>query len=155
MVFFAIMIFGFNPYVSAASIATIKSFKSDANDSEKYQRPIFLYVSAIGCPYCRRLEKDILGPMLKSGEYNNRLLLRKILWEGTDTLYDYNGKEILPEEFLLKYNIMATPTILFLDKNGKEIAKRITGYRTPDLYWYYLDASVDKAVEVLRKGTLR
>jgi len=104
--------------LSAASLPDIQNFKKDAQISEKNQRPFFLYVSAIGCPYCRRLEKDILGPMLKSGEYENRLILRKILWEGTDTLFDYNGKEMLPDEFLLKYNIMATPTILFLDKNG-------------------------------------
>jgi len=133
----------------------IQNFKNDAEKSALNKQPIFLYVSAVGCPYCKRLEKDILGPMLKSGEYHNRLILRKILWEGTDTLYDYAGKEILPDEFLLKYNIMATPTILFLDNNGNEIAKRITGYRTPDLYWYYLDTSVEKAVAVLEKGTLR
>jgi thioredoxin-related protein len=137
--------------LSAATLPDIQNFKKDGEYSEKQHRPIFLYVSAIGCPYCKRLEKDIIAPMLKSGDYEQRLILRKILWEGTNTLFDYQGKEILPDEFLLKYNIMATPTILFLDKDGNEIAKRITGYRTPALYWYYLDTSIDKAVQALKK----
>ncbi len=138
--------------IAAGTIQDVNNLQQDGKLSAMNKQPIFLYVAATDCPYCRRLEKDILKPMLKSGEYQSRLVMRKILWEGTNILKDFNGNEILPESFLLKYNIMATPTILFLDRHGNEIANRITGYRSADLYWYYLDTSVDKAVEVLGTG---
>jgi len=139
----------FSNLLNAASIQKLENLKQDGALSAQTKQPIFLYVAAIGCPYCKRLEKDIIKPMFKSGEYEKRLLMRKIIWEDSAMIYDFNGEQVLPVDFLLKYNIMATPTILFLDKNGHEIAKRLNGYLSPDLYWFYLDRSVDNAVKVL------
>ena len=133
------------------TLESVADLQKDALLSEQTRRPIFLYVASIGCTYCKRLEKDIISPMIKSTEYDNKILMRKILWEESMPIIDFEGERMSAENFLLKYNIMATPSILFLDKNGNEIVKRLDGYRSPDLFWHYLDSSVNKAVKVLKK----
>ncbi len=150
-IFFSIGLFLFSTQAFSISLEKVTDLQKDGTFSTETQRPIFLYVSSQGCPYCKRLERDIIAPMIKSGSYDEKILMRKILWEESTPIINFKGEEISPGDFLLNYNIMATPSILFLDKDGNEIAKRLNGYRSADLFWYYLDSSVDKAVEVLKR----
>ncbi len=153
LLFFTLLFYSSQTF--AISLEDVKDLKQDGSLVQKSQRPIMLYVSALGCPYCKRLEKDIIAPMIKSGSYNNRILMRKILWEDSSPIINFEGVEISPGDFLLKYDIMATPSILFLDSKGNEIAKRLNGYRSADLFWYYLDTSIEKAIKNLAKKKLK
>ena len=50
----------------------------------------------------------------------------------------------------LRYNATITPTLLFLDYQGNEIQERMTGVNTVEMYGYYLDESIDEALEKLK-----
>lgn len=145
------LIFFFNTAVFAKEIAKAENFVKDAKISLEQHKPIFLYVSSKSCVYCKRLEKDIIGPMLNSGEYEKKIIMRKITLEDNDPIIDFSGQRVLPADFLVDYQINATPTLLFLDHQGKQITKRIEGYLSDDLFWYYLDKSIDQSVAKLHQ----
>ncbi|MEH6638858.1 MAG: thioredoxin fold domain-containing protein [Porticoccaceae bacterium] len=113
--------------------------------------PIMLYFSDPACGYCRKLEKEIFLPMLRSGDYEDRVLLRKISWLSRGLLNDFDGSKRELRAIAERYHVQVTPTMIFVDEEGTEIAKRILGYNGPDFFWFYLDRSIDEGQAVLLK----
>lgn len=96
------------------------------------------------CDYCERLENDLLQPMVRSGEYDNKVFIRKIQVDGAYDLVNFNGQRISSDQLSTLYDASLTPTLVFLDANGEEQAERILGYNTPDLFGAYVDQAIDK-----------
>ena len=112
--------------------------------------PILLTFTSLICSYCELLEEDFLQPMLLSGEYRDRVMIRKLeLGPGT-SVTDFNGKKIMASELSSRYRVFVTPTLLFVDGNGKELAERIVGINTPELFGGYLDDCIETALLHLR-----
>ena len=79
--------------LAPTKIATATDLQQDALVALKISVPIILYFSDPGCGYCRKLEKEILLPMLRSGDYQDRVLLRKIPWLSRGLLNDFDGSK--------------------------------------------------------------
>jgi len=123
--------------------------KADAQQQLNDKKVILLYVSAPHCAFCKKLEKEILSPLLISGEYNNRITLRKIDWSSSEELLDFDGNRIAAKALLKQYAIQITPTLLFLNGKGEEINERLLGYRGGEFYWYYFDVAIESSNRVL------
>lgn len=133
------------------AIATATDLRQDALVARQISAPIILYFSDPDCGYCRKLEKEIFLPMLRSGDYQDRVLLRKIPWLSRGLLKDFDGSEIELRAIAGRYNVQVTPTMIFVDEDGAEIAKRILGYNGPDFFWFYLDRAIDESRSALLK----
>ena len=133
------------------AIATATDLRQDALVARQMSAPIMLYFSDPACGYCRKLEKEIFLPMLRSGDYQDRVLLRKIPWLSRGLLKDFDGSEIELRAIAGRYNVQVTPTMIFVDEDGAEIAKRILGYNGPDFFWFYLDRAIDESRSALLK----
>ncbi len=107
----------------------------DANDSGKN---IMLYFHQDGCPYCKKLlqdnfsRTDIVNRMKQDYE-----VLEINMW-GDKAVTDVGGDEYSEKEFAKKMQVMFTPTLLILDKNGVTNF-RINGYYSPDKFVAVLD----------------
>ncbi|MGB5178462.1 MAG: thioredoxin fold domain-containing protein [Gammaproteobacteria bacterium] len=118
--------------------------------AQSRQLPILLTFTSIICSYCELLEQDFLQPMLLSGEYRDRVMIRKLeLGPGT-SVTDFNGQTIMASQLSSRYRVFVTPTLLFVDGNGKELAERIVGINTPELYGGYLDDCIETALLHIR-----
>ena len=133
------------------AIATATDLRQDALVARQMSAPIMLYFSDPACGYCRKLEKEIFLPMLRSGDYEDRVLLRKISWLSRGLLNDFDGSKRELHAIAERYNVQVTPTMIFVDDQGVEIAKRILGYNGPDFFWFYLDRAIDEGQAVLLK----
>ena len=133
------------------AIATATDLRQDALVARQMSAPIMLYFSDPACGYCRKLEKEIFLPMLRSGDYQDRVLLRKISWLSRGLLNDFDGSKRELHAIAERYNVQVTPTMIFVDEDGVEIAKRILGYNGPDFFWFYLDRAIDEGQVVLLK----
>lgn len=112
--------------------------------------PILLTFTSLICSYCELLEQDFLQPMLLSGEYRDRVMIRKLeLGPGT-SVTDFKGKKIMASELSSRYRVFVTPTLLFVDGNGRELAERIVGINTPELFGGYLDDCIETALLHIR-----
>jgi len=123
----------------------------EANQNQS--KVIILYVSSPFCPFCKKLEEEILTPMLKSGDYADKVLLRKFTIDSKQLITNFQGKSQRPKSLMKEYKVKVTPTLLFLDKNGKQLSDAIVGYSNDEFFWYYLDTAIDESNQQLNKIT--
>lgn len=112
--------------------------QEDLDDANESGKNIMLYFHQDGCPYCKKLlqdnfsRTDIVNRMKQNYE-----VLEINMW-GDKAVTDIGGNEYSEKEFAKKMQVMFTPTLLILDKNG--LSKfRINGYYSPDKFIAVLD----------------
>ena len=110
---------------------------------------LVIEVSSEDCGYCRRLEEDFLKPMQRNSYYDDKVLIRSISLSDFEHLVDFEGRSVSAADFALKYDVFVTPTLLFLDANGVELAEKLVGFWSADYFGGYIDNSIDEAREKL------
>lgn len=133
-------------------VEEVRDFTQVGERSHKARLPILLMFSAEHCTYCEQLEEDFLKPMLRSGDYEDKVLIRKVRIDGFGTLRDFKGDKVGVQAFADRYNVYVTPTVVFVDGDGSQLAKKRVGLSTPDFYGGYLDQSINTALDVLRRN---
>ena len=106
------------------------------------RKVIFLELSASYCGYCKTLEEHIIKPMIRSGDYSDYVLIRKMDIDSHFSIKDFDGSKTSPAQYAYKLNAQLTPTLLFIDGRGKEVSERILGVNTLELYGGYVDAAL-------------
>jgi len=115
--------------------------------------PILLIMSASDCKYCELLKDEIIAPMLKSGLYQEKVIIREFMIDGDVTVTDFDQTKTDPRKVSSRYDVVVTPTILFLDPYGFQIEDRIVGAGNVEFASHYIDKSVDSAFQSVRKST--
>ena len=124
--------------------------QADSSLAADRRLPILLAFSAIDCGYCELLEEEFLQPMLLGGEYENRIIIRKIILDDGSRLTDFNGQHRFATSLSEHYRVFVTPTLLFVDSTGAELTGRMLGINTPELFGGYLDDCIDTALMKVR-----
>ena len=114
-------------------------------------RPILIMFSAEDCNYCEKLESEVLNPMVVSGEYNDKVIIRKVMIDDFDTMRDFNGTSLDSQDFAEKYEVSVTPTVMLMDSKGEVLAPKILGINTVELYSAYLDQAIDLSFDTINK----
>lgn len=117
---------------------------SDLRQQSSHQ-VLLLLVSQPGCGYCDQVKEEVILPMIKSGLYVPHTLIQQIVINNGEQLIDYQGQRISATDFARRYDAWATPTLLFLDHKGRELAPKMIGFNTPEYYGYYVDRSLEQA----------
>jgi thioredoxin-related protein len=122
-----------------------ENLQTDGRNSERTQRPIVLVFSAHNCSYCELLEASILRPTILSGYYDDQIILRKLMLDSPLPIRDFDGERRAPSALSRRYQVHVTPTVLFVDARGNELAPRLVGINTVEMYGGYLDAAIQEA----------
>ncbi len=117
--------------------------------SKETKRPILLLMSQEDCPFCVKLKHEILNPMVLSGDYDSRIIMRELMIDSMVEPRGFDGYELDASIIASEYGISVTPTMLFLGPDGKELTKRIVGINTVELFSFYVDQAIEKAVKKL------
>ncbi|MBT2968366.1 MAG: hypothetical protein B6D72_01695 [gamma proteobacterium symbiont of Ctena orbiculata] len=129
---------------------------SDLTEAGKKARdeniPILLMVSQDHCPFCHQLKREVLNPMIISGEYDDKVVIIELLIDIGENVINFEGRNVDAGSIATNYNIWVTPTLLFLDYQGKEVHKRMLGVNTIEMYGYYLDESLKEALTAVKQG---
>ncbi len=144
----AIVLFTVVVSVQAESIIMAENLAIESLQALEDGKVYLLYVSRPECPYCARLEKNVLHPMMKSHEYDSLVMLRELSMEG-GMVTDFDGVAKSSGEITAPLQIIGTPTLFFLGAKGVELAPRMTGYYSEDFYWHYFDKAIKDARELL------
>ena len=88
--------------------------------------------------------------MLLSGDYTHKVIIRKVVIDEETPLKDFNGKSIEVDDFVLRYNVFVTPTMVFIDPNGKELTKRMIGINTIDYFGGDVDNAIERSIKKLK-----
>lgn len=101
------------------------------------------------CGYCRQLEQDFLMPMQRNSDYDDKILIRSVSMSDYEYLVDFEGRPVSTAEFASQYGVFVTPTLVFLDSNGVEMAEKLVGFWSRDYFGGFIDNSIDEAREKL------
>ena len=126
----------------------LKNFQTLGERACKENKVIVVMISRESCPYCIKLKKVILIPEVNNGELKDQWILRELKIDKGNTHIDFNGQKVKSVDYARSIKAAFTPTVLFLDKYGNEIGKRIVGTGgTIDFYDFYLKRSINQALE--------
>lgn len=136
------------PYVEIQQVQDFTAITQEARNSGKL---IMLEMSASYCGYCRTLEEEIIKPMLRSGDYNH-VLIRKLEIDSHYSMNHPSGKKTSPAQLANQFKVFVTPTLIFLDGEGKEVSERILGVNSLDYYGAYVDEALQKGLRSLHQN---
>lgn len=138
---------------SGGAIPVADNLAETGLSSQQQGVPTVVFVSREACPYCRTLRDEILLPMHRADKFENRATLVEVSLDQSEPLTGFDGQHTTAQDFGDLYQAQITPTLLFLDAQGKEVSSRIVGISNLELYGFYLQQSIDSAIEVINAGS--
>lgn len=139
-------------YSSEIEVPPARDLQADAAEMQAKRLPMLLIVSQSDCGYCLKLKQTIIRPMLSSGLYNDKVIIRELLMDDFEAVTDFDGSQLTGSQLAQHYQEWLTPTVLLLDFHGRELVERIRGINNVDYYGYYLDKAIEKAGRLLQNS---
>ncbi len=121
-----------------AELPYAEDMRQDGKTASRTGRPIVALVSASDCHYCEVLKDNVLIGM----ERDQRIILRELAMDNPIRLIDFEGNVTDHRSFANKYGVFLTPTVLFLDGDGRSVAEPLIGVPNVDFYLYYLERRI-------------
>lgn len=138
----------------SVTLTEARDLQQDGQQAEADRLPILILFSMQGCSYCEIVREEFLKPMLRNAEYRNKVLIREIHSDSYARLRDFDGRTVGAAELAHRYGAALSPTVVFLDPQGRELAERLIGVTTRDYYGGFLDAGIDQSLQRLRQIAL-
>ena len=125
-------------------------FRKAGATARRERRVLVVLVSQYDCPYCHRIKEEIIFPMIKAKDFAGEILLGELYIDEGEMVVDFSGRRVSAADFVHGYGVYVTPTLLFLDADGRELAEKMVGINTMEMYFYYLSEAIREAVAKLR-----
>jgi thioredoxin-related protein len=138
---------------AAAPIPLADDLSRLATQAKAQRIPIMLLISQYHCSFCERMKSEVLQPMQLSGDYQDRVLIRELMMDPGGRVTNFKGRREDASAFAEHYRISVTPTLLFLDPEGREVAERILGINTVDYLLFYIEDAIDTATATMASST--
>lgn len=124
----------------------LDNLASDLNEADAHNKAVVLVFVARDCPFCTALEEQILGPMKASGDYTSQAVVRMVEYDRpTVRVQAPQGGHLIYQDLIERFDIVVTPTVVFLDAQGNQVGEALIGFNGPDFYWAFLDQRIAAA----------
>ncbi|PLY16782.1 MAG: hypothetical protein C0631_02375 [Sedimenticola sp.] len=118
---------------------------ADVVEAKEDGVPIMLVFGTDDCGYCKRMKQEVLVPELESHHFDHRVLVRELDIKSGGKITDFDGNRVRTGQFVNRYEIFATPTVIIVDYQGKPISAPIVGYNDATSYKQLLNQAIDDA----------
>jgi thioredoxin-related protein len=135
----------------ATTLPVAQDLQALGRTSHKSAVPILLMFASESCNYCKRLERDVLEPLRKSGVDPGQVIVRKVMLESAGTIRDFNGKKRGAESYGREHGVDVVPTVALVDEKGVELVPKLVGYQDSGFYEAYLDEAIRTSRALLHK----
>lgn len=132
-----------------ATLPAATDFAAHARRAVALDAPLIVLVSLRDCVYCGPIRQRELAPLVRSGKYE----VREIGMDSTAPVRDFDGTTTTGKAWARAHGVKVSPTVLFLDTNGRAIADPLIGAGLPDFYGAYLDDAIANARARLHAGS--
>lgn len=123
-----------------AHLPPVTDFGAQSAAAASKGEPLVVLVSLPDCTYCEAVRRNYLGPQVAAGE----IAAREIDMTADTPIRDVDGTMTTAKRWAQAHNISVAPTVLFLDRHGRNLAKPLRGMQ-PDFYGAYLEQAIDEA----------
>lgn len=101
---------------------------------KRERRPLLLFFTTPGCPYCREVRRSYLRPRAEEGEAARGVLIREVEMTSDRELVDLNGQVISERALAARYRVTMVPHLEFVDGSGKPLVKPLIGINRAGFY---------------------
>ena len=127
----------------AQRIELAHNLASDARTAAQQDKPLLLFVTQPGCPFCERARREYLRHLAVDPAYTRRLLFRELSIEGE--VIGFDGKRSTGLAAARALKIKLYPTIVIVDGTGAAVAAPLVGFTVPDFYAAQIDGRIEEA----------
>ncbi|QDX20106.1 hypothetical protein FP568_01795 [Pandoraea pnomenusa] len=136
------------PARESAAVPLATDFAAHAQRAKSLDVPLIVLVSLRDCVYCGPIRQRELAPLVRSGKYE----VREIGMDSTAAVRDFDGSTTTGVAWARAHGAKVSPTVLFLDTNGRPVAEPLIGAGLPDFYGAYLDDAIARGRARLHGG---
>jgi thioredoxin-related protein len=121
---------------------TTRDWKQVATLADAENLPVLMLVSGEYCNYCEQLKNKVIKPLRQQARLKDSALVREIDLQTGGKLIDFDGEKVRARLFLSRYEVFATPTVLFLDHHGKPLREPLIGFNDAEQYQALLEQAL-------------
>lgn len=125
------------------TVPMLTDLASDAAQAQREDKPIILFFSLPGCPFCHVVRNNYLQPLLRDSTPKQRPIIREVDISSTQSLRNFDRGTDSPRSVAQRYKVIAAPTVIFVDSAGCMLAAPIVGGDIAGVYGGYLDNAFD------------
>lgn len=133
-------------WAAPAVLPLAESLQDELAQALKKGQPLVVMVSLEGCPFCKVARENYLGPLRQQ----QGLPVVQVDMRSKRVLKNFRGDSTTHDDMTRQWRIRIAPTVLFLGREGVEVAERLVGGYIPDFYGAYLDDRIQQARAALR-----
>lgn len=123
-------------------LPTPRSLRAAADAAAARGHPLVVMLTLRGCVFCELVRNSYLHPLMREG----RLIAVQLdMQDKTSTVQDFGGRSTTPAALTEAWQLRVTPTLLFLDREGRELVERLEGVSSTDFYGHYLEQRIEAA----------
>ena len=130
-----------------ATLPLAVSLPAELAKAIKSGQPLVVLVSLEGCPFCKVVRENYLGPMRE----RDGLPVVQVDMRSKLRLTELRGNTVTHDELTRTWGIKVAPTVLFFGPDGTEVAERLVGGYIPDFYGAYLEDHLQTARAAVKK----
>jgi thioredoxin-related protein len=112
--------------------------------------PVVVVITGDGCGFCERMRQEVMDDPEIVELLEKHSVLRTLDRNKGGKLRDFDGDRIRARLFVSRYEVFATPTLLFLDATGHPAAPALVGYDDAESYRGLLAGRLTRAEAVVR-----
>ena len=125
-------------------------FEALAREAADRKLAILVEFAVSDCEYCHYVEEKILKPMLRSGEYADKLLIRRLRYVPDSEIRNFTGRETRAKALAQRYGVRLAPTVMLIDAQGQPLSMPMVGLGSKDWYALKLDMAITEALMRVR-----
>ena len=131
---------------------TVLDARDEAADAAKQGKRLMLYFWLEGCPYCQRMTSVTFRDPAVIERLKRSFVPVGVNVRGDRDLGWTDGAMLTEKQLTAKLEVRGTPTIVFLDANGKIVLRRV-GYVAPAEFARLLDELSTAPTAALRSAS--
>jgi hypothetical protein len=126
---------------SLREIPSAKSLQFEIAAALKALSPLVVFVSLDNCPFCKIARNNYLIPLMSE----QAVPIVQVNFRHATSVVDWHGNTTTQDQLIRAWGVKVAPTVLFLGKEGREVAPRLVGGSTSDFYGAYLEERIRTA----------
>ena len=127
-----------------AELPPADNLQQQATEAQTAGQPLVLLFSLPDCAYCKVVRQNYLWPMLRESPAAERPVIRELTMTGRQAIRDFDGSPTTPAALAQRYGVQVSPTLVFVDANGEQLADPLVGGDS-QFYLAYLDRAFEQS----------
>lgn len=138
-------------FVKAGEILPLAvDLQKTAQTAKTHNVPVVIFYTATWCNYCKKLEENILHPLLETTAIEEYAEFMQVIMDRPHWMMkDFHGNDIEMKSFAPSQKVIVAPTTMVYNSEGQQIAEPIIGLTLEEFYPGNLEKAINQGLKAL------